>query len=53
MGYNRRGENRSDQRKTSRSIVENEQTQPKYTPSLEIEPLVTLVGGESAHHYVD
>ena len=44
----RRGENPSTRRKTSRSRVENQQTQPTY----DAESGNTLVGGECSHHCV-
>ena len=41
-----RGENRSTQRKTSRSRVENQRTQPTYEAESENRTRVTLVAGE-------
>ena len=47
----RRGENRSTQRKTSRSRVENQQqTQPTYDAGSGSRTRDTLVGGERSHH---
>ena len=46
----RRGENRSTRRKTSRSRVENQQTQPTYDAGSGNGNTATLVGGESSHH---
>ena len=42
----RRGENRSTRRKTSRSRVENQQTQPTYDAESGNRTRATLVGGE-------
>ena len=42
----RRGENRSNRRKTSRSRVENQQTQPTYDAESGNRTRATLVGGE-------
>ena len=42
----RRGENRSTRRKTSRSRVENQQTQPTYDTESGNRARATLVGGE-------
>ena len=45
-------ENRSAQRKTSRSKGENQQqTQPTYGVDARIRTWATLVGGECSHHY--
>ena len=41
-----RGENRSTRRKTSRSRVENQQTQPTYDADSRNRTRATLVGGE-------
>ena len=41
-----RGENRSTRRKTSRSRVENQQTQPTYDADSGNRTRATLVGGE-------
>ena len=46
----RRGENRSTRRKTSRSRVENHQTQPTYDAESGNRTRATLVGGECSHH---
>ena len=47
----RRGENRSTQRQTSRSRIENQQqTQPTYDAGSGNRTRVTLVGGERSHH---
>ena len=46
----RRGENRSTRRKTSRSRVENQQTQPTYDAESGNRTQATLVGGECSHH---
>ena len=46
----RRGENRSTQRKTSRSKEENQQTQPTYDTGSGNRTQDTLVGGERSHH---
>ena len=47
----RRGENRSTQRKTSQSRVENQQqTQPTYDAGSRNQTRDTLVGGERSHH---
>ena len=45
-----RGENRSSQRKTSRSRVENQQTQPTYDAGSGNRTRDTLVEGERSHH---
>ena len=45
-----RGENRSTRRKTSRSRVENQQTQPTYDAGSGIRTQATLVEGERSHH---
>ena len=47
----RRGENRSSRRKTSRSRVENQQTQPTYDAGSGNRTRDTLVEGERSHHY--
>ena len=46
----RRGENRSSRRKTSRSRVENQQTQPTYDAGSGSRTWDTLVEGERYHH---
>ena len=46
----RRGENRSTRRKTSRSRVENQQTQPTYDAKSGNRTRDTLVEGERSHH---
>ena len=46
----RRGENRSTRRKTSRSRVENQQTQPTYDTGSGNRTRATLVEGECSHH---
>ena len=46
----RRGENRSTRRKTSRSKVENQQTQPTYDAGSWNRTRDTLVEGERCHH---
>ena len=46
----RRVENRSTRRKTSRSRVENQQTQPTYDAESENRTRDTLVEGERSHH---
>ena len=46
----RRGENRSTRRKTSRSKVENQQTQPTYDVGSGSRTRDTLVEGERDHH---
>ena len=46
----RRGENRSSRRKTSRSRVENQQTQSTYDAGSENRTRGTLVEGERSHH---
>ena len=46
----RRGENRSTRRKTSRSRVENQQTQPTYDAESGNRTRDTLVEGERSHH---
>ena len=46
----RRGENRSTQEKTSRSRVENQQTQPTYGVESGNRSWATLVEGECSHH---
>ena len=46
----RRGENRSSQRKTSRSSVENQQTQPTYDAGSGSRTRDTLVEGERSRH---
>ena len=46
----RRGENRSSRRKTSRSRVENQQTQPTYDAGSGNRTRDTLVEGERSHH---
>ena len=50
--FERRGENRSTRRKTSRSRVENQQTsqQPTYDAESGNRTRTTLVGGECSHH---
>ena len=45
-----RGENRSTRRKTSRSRVENQQTQPTYDAESGNRTRDTLVEGERSHH---
>ena len=45
-----RGENRSSRRKTSRSRVENQQTQPTYDAGSGNRTRDTLVEGERSHH---
>ena len=45
-----RGENRSTRRKTSRSRVENQQTQPTYDAKSGNRTRDTLVEGEHSHH---
>ena len=42
--------NRSTQRETSRSRVENQQTQPTYDAESRNRTRATLVGGECSHH---
>ena len=49
----RRGENRSSRRKTSRSRVENQQTQPTYDAGSGNRTRDTLVEGERSHHYTN
>ena len=49
----RRGENRSSRRKTSRSRVENQQTQPTYDARSGNRTRDTLVEGEHSHHYTN
>ena len=49
----RRGENRSTRRKTSRSRVENQQTQPTYDAESGNRTRDTLVEGERSHHRVN
>ena len=49
----RRGENRSSRRKTSRSRVENQQTQPTYDAGSGSRTRDTLVEGERSHHYTN
>ena len=49
----RRGENRSSRRKTSRSRVENQQTQPTYDAGSGNQTRDTLVEGERSHHYTN
>ena len=49
----RRGENRSSRRKTSRSRVENQQTQPIYDAGSGNRTRDTLVEGECSHHYTN
>ena len=49
----RRGENRSFRRKTSRSRVENQQTQPTYDAGSGNRTRDTLVEGERSHHYTN
>ena len=49
----RRGENRSSRRKTSRSRVENQQTQPTYDAGSGNRTRNTLVEGERSHHYTN
>ena len=44
------GENRSSLRKTSRSRVENQQTQPTYDTGSGNRTRDTLVEGERSHH---
>ena len=46
----RRGENRSTRRKTSRSKVENQQTQPTYDAGSGNRTWDTLVEGKRSHH---
>ena len=46
----RRGENRSTRGKTSRSRVENQQTQPTYGVESGNRSWATLVEGECSHH---
>ena len=46
----KRGENRSTRRKTSRSRVENQQTQPTYDAGSGNRTRDTLVEGERCHH---
>ena len=46
----RRGENRSSRRKTSRSRVQNQQTQPTYDAGSGNRTRDTLVEGERSHH---
>ena len=48
-----RGENRSTRRKTCRSRVENQQTQPTYDAEPENRARDTLVEGERSHHYAN
>ena len=48
-----RGENRSSRRKTSRSRVENQQTQPTYDAGSGNRTRDTLVEGERSHHYAN
>ena len=48
-----RGENRSTRRKTSRSRVENQQTQPTYDAECGNRTRDTLVEGERSHHCVN
>ena len=49
----RRGENRSSRGKTSRSRVENQQTQPTYDAGSRNRTWDTLVEGERSHHYTN
>ena len=49
----RRGENRSTRRKTSRSKVENQQTQPTYDAGSGSRTRDTLVEGERSHNCAD
>ena len=49
----RRGENRSSRRKTSRSRVENQQTQPTYDAGSGNRTRDTLVEGERSNHYTN
>ena len=49
----RRGENRSSWRKTSRSRVENQQTQPTYDAASGNPTRDTVVEGERSHHYTN
>ena len=49
----RRGENRSSRSKTSRSRVENQQTQPTYDAGSGNRTRDTLVEGERSHHYTN
>ena len=49
----RREENRSSRRKTSRSRVENQQTQPTYDAGSGNRTRDTLVEGERSHHYTN
>ena len=49
----RRGENRSSRRKTSRSRVENQQTQSTYDAGSGNRTRDTLVEGERSHHYAN
>ena len=49
----RRGENRSSRRKTSRSRVENQQTQPTYDAGSGNRTRDTLVEGERSHHHTN
>ena len=49
----RRGENRSSRRKTSRSRIENQQTQPTYDAWSGNRTRDTLVEGERSHHYTN
>ena len=49
----KRGENRSSRRKTSRSRVENQQTQPTYDAGSGNRTRDTLVEGERSHHYTN
>ena len=51
VGFLRRGENQSTQRKTSRSKDENQQqTQPTYDTGTGSRTRATLEGGERSHH---
>ena len=49
----RRGENQRSRRKTSRSRVENQQTQPTYDAGSGNRTRDTLVEGERSHHYTN
>ena len=51
VGFLRRGENRSNRRKTSRSKDENQQqTQPTYDTGSRNRTRTSRVGGECSHH---
>ena len=50
VSFLRRGEDRSTRRKTSRSRVENQQTQPTYDAESGNRTRATLVEGECSHH---